>query len=333
MEPNAKRQKLRQTTLLFKPASASSTRNNTSPVNDINDPANYISKKLSDDDKLSFLKSKSDLPHNFECPVTAGRKFKSSWMQQRPWLRYSITKDRAFCADCICFGGKKNIPGNTSCSSNLSPFVSCGFSNWKKATGKDNYIDQHMLSEAHQTAEEMAHCFLATSQPGKDIVAKLSKLLSEQQIRTKKGLLSIIDVIIKLAMRGAPLRGNWVKKTGEENGNFIFFVNWKSEFDKDLKDHLEHASKNAKFTSPRIQNEIISLCESIIRERVIATVQTYWSVMADETTDVSAMEQMSICIRFVNSNMEVCEEFLGFVKLTKMDAQSVFDVLIPTLKG
>ena len=55
--------------------------------------------------------------------------------------------------------------------------------------------------------------------------------------------------------------------------------------------------------------------------------------MADETTDVSATKQMSICIRFVNSNMEVCEEFLGFVKLTKMDAQSVFDVLIPTLEG
>lgn len=152
----------------------------TSPVNDINDPANYISKKLSDDDKLSFLKSKSDLPHNFECPITAGRKFKSSWMQHRPWLKYSITKDRAFCAYCICFGGKKN----------LSPFVLCGFSNWKKATGKDNYIDQHMLSEAHQTAEEMAHCFLATCQPGKDIVAKLSKQKSEQQIRTKKRIIT-----------------------------------------------------------------------------------------------------------------------------------------------
>ena len=79
-------------------------------------------------------------------------------------------------------------------------------------------------------------------------------------------------------MRGAPLRGNCVKKSGEENGNFIFFLNWKSEFDKDLEDHLKHAPGNANFTSPRIQNEIISLCESIIREKIIATVQTYWSV-------------------------------------------------------
>ena len=114
----------------------------------------------------------------------------------------------------------------------------------------------------------MVYCFLSTRQPAKDIVARLSKQKSEQQIRTKKGLLSIIDVIIKLAMQGAPLRGNWVKKTGEENENLIFFLNRKSEFDKDLEDHLKHAPGNAKFTLPRIQNEIISLCESITREKI-----------------------------------------------------------------
>jgi hypothetical protein len=62
-------------------------------------------------------------------------------------------------------------------------------------------------------------------------------------------------------------------------------------------------------------------------------IQTYGSLMADETTDAYTTEQMSICIRFVNNELEVCEEFLGFVKLTKMDAQSVYGVLIPTLEG
>ena len=256
-------------------------------------------------------------------------------MQNRPWLRYSIAKDKAFCAYCICFGGNNNISG-ASCASHLSPFVSSGFGKWKKATGKklkDNYLDQHMLSETHKTAEEMVCYFLKTRQPGTDIVARLSKQKAEQQVRAKKGLLSIIDIIIRLGMRGVALRGNWVKKDGKENGNFFFFLNWKAEFDRDLKDHLQYGQKNAKFTSPRIQNEIISQCESIIRERVIATIPTYWSVMADETTDVSSTEQMSICIRFVNKELEVCEEFLGFVKLIKMDAQSIFNVLIPTLEG
>ena len=157
-----------------------------SSVHDINDPATYIFKKLSDDGKLSLLKSKSVLLHNFECAVTAGRKLKSSWMQHRAWLWCSITKDKAICAYCIGFGGTKNIPGAFSYSTNLPPFVSSGFSNWKKATGKNNYIDQHMLSEAHQTAEEMVHCFFTMRKPGKDIVARLSKQKSEQQIVTKK---------------------------------------------------------------------------------------------------------------------------------------------------
>ena len=38
--------------------------------------------------------------------------------------------------------------------------------------------------------------------------------------------------------------------------------------------------------------------------------------MADETEDVSNMEQVSICARFVH-NCEVHEEFLGFVAVPK----------------
>ena len=37
--------------------------------------------------------------------------------------------------------------------------------------------------------------------------------------------------------------------------------------------------------------------------------------MADEATDVSTVEQVSICIRYVcvrDEELDVCEEFLGF---------------------
>ena len=53
--------------------------------------------------------------------------------------------------------------------------------------------------------------------------------------------------------------------------------------------------------------------------------------MADETQDCSDVEQLSICARFVNKNCEVCEEFLGFLKLTNLDAgtiaRNIFDAL------
>jgi hypothetical protein len=58
---------------------------------------------------------------------------------------------------------------------------------------------------------------------------------------------------------------------------------------------------------------------------------SYWSVMADETEDISSMEQISICARFV-SNCEVYEEFLGFINIAKMDAQTIADALLSTLQ-
>ena len=53
--------------------------------------------------------------------------------------------------------------------------------------------------------------------------------------------------------------------------------------------------------------------------------------MADETEDVSNMEQVSICAQFVH-NCEVHEEFLGFVAVPKMDAQTIADALLSTLQ-
>ena len=40
-----------------------------------------------------------------------------------------------------------------------------------------------------------------------------------------------------------------------------FFVDWKAKYDSDLADHSGFAKNAAKYTSPQIQNETISLCE------------------------------------------------------------------------
>ena len=51
------------------------------------------------------------------------------------------------------------------------------------------------------------------------MMARETKL---EQIRTKKGILSIIDVVIALGMRGIAFRGNWDEVTKAEDGNFLF---------------------------------------------------------------------------------------------------------------
>ncbi len=51
-------------------------------------------------------------------------------------------------------------------------------------------------------------------------------------------------------------------------------------------------------------------------------------VLADETQDCSTTEQLSICVRYVSNVGEVCEDFIGFIKLEKMDAQGIADTVL-----
>lgn len=49
--------------------------------------------------------------------------------------------------------------------------------------------------------------------------------------------------------------------------------------------------------------------------------------MADETTDASTKEQVSVCIRYIRRNslhkLEVCEEFLGFCSVPVTNAETI----------
>ena len=103
-------------------------------------------------------------------------------------------------------------------------------------------------------------------------------------------------------------------------------------FHKDLKEHMEHAPDNARCTSPKTHNEIISLCEEAIRERIMSSIPKYWSLIADETQDCSTTEQVSICTRYISSVGDTCEDFMGFIKIKKMDAQSIADALLSTIQ-
>ena len=161
--------------------------------------------------------------------------------------------------------------------------------------------------------------------------AQLNKQVAEQNQRIKKGVLSVIDVVIALGQRGIAFRGNWDKDKKTEDGNFNFFVEWKAKYDSDLRDHLNNAPRNAKYTSPVIQNKIISLCEKSIRNPIITDIPKFWSVMADETQDCSSTEQVSLCIRFIDKEYDVREEFLGFVAVKEMDAATIAEAILGSL--
>ena len=55
--------------------------------------------------------------------------------------------------------------------------------------------------------------------------------------------------------------------------------------------------------------------------------------MADDTTDVSVTEQLSICIRYVDTNTyQIRGEFLDFVKLTELHSEQIADSIMKSLE-
>ena len=55
------------------------------------------------------------------------------------------------------------------------------------------------------------------------VSAKITEQVAEDQMHRRKGILSIIDLIIALGQRCIAFRRNWDPNQNEENGNFSFF--------------------------------------------------------------------------------------------------------------
>ena len=67
-----------------------------------------------------------------------------------------------------------------------------------------------------------------------------------------------------------------------------------------------------------------------IKDNILDDVRSarWFVVIIDECTDVSTLEQMCMCFRFVDESKhhqpEIREEFVGFVKLQKTDADTIY---------
>lgn len=205
-------------------------------------------------------------------------------------------------------------------------FQTEGFMDWKNA------VSNHEKTPGHMTASTLAENFLSlTKGQMENIRSVISKIYSDKVEKNRKTLLSILDVVINLEQRNVAFRGNW-KGDSED---FIHFSQWKSHFDDVLSQHLETAPGNAKYLSPIIQNEMISCCGDEIRDCIVRRIQKskYFSVLADETADISGTEQLSICIHYVSESdhFEIHKDFLGFCPLLKQDSESLTKAIIQQL--
>ena len=87
------------------------------------------------------------------------------------------------------------------------------------------------------------------------------------------------------------------------------------------------------YTSPDIQNEVIKLMGHQVLRDIAGDLQksSFLTVMADETTDTSNHEQVTLVLRHVTKELEVHEEFVGLYHTASIDAVTLTTVIKDSL--
>ncbi|CAG9571742.1 unnamed protein product [Danaus chrysippus] len=238
------------------------------------------------------------------------RKFNHSWLEMyKPWLVYSKKLKGAFCLFCVLFPPKvaRGVQGSLI----VRPFT--------KYKDIHIYCKAHVDTQWHRESSASANSF-SNIKTNVQVALQIGreKIIDDN----RNALLPIISTIVFCGTHDLPLRGK-----EKDDGVFQDLLQLKIKSgDEILRQHLEKGQKNAQYTSPKIQNEILNICGILIREKLVDNIRvaSAFSILADESADISGKEQLAIGLRYYDQKEKnVKEEFMGFVELEKMDAQTI----------
>ncbi|XP_021769731.1 zinc finger MYM-type protein 1-like [Chenopodium quinoa] len=134
--------------------------------------------------------------------------------------------------------------------------------------------------------------------------------------------------------QGLAFRGHDESDESYNRGNFLELLKWLGEKVEEERQHtLENAPKNCQMIAPSIQKDIINCCAKETTRCTIEEVgDDYFAILADESSDVSQKEQLSLVLRFVNRDSgKVMERFFGIVHVGNTTALTLKDAIMSLL--
>ena len=269
--------------------------------------------------KLKLIKQAPDDKFHYPTKFMHGcnRRFKPEWTQSHSWLHYSPSEDGVYCKACVLFA-----PADVK-QQKLGSLVNKPFSVWTK---QSSFFNCHEPLAYHQDSMTRMAAFKESCKcPVRNVATMLNKAHEEQVSRNAQVIKSLLKCV----------SCDSTALDASNMGNFIELVRFRAENDDVLRTYLETAPSNALYTSKTIQNEMIDAIGSAIEDQIIHKIQTakFFTILADEVTDCSNLEQVSIVIRFVDSDKNIREDFLGFVTVERITGEALATALLSWLES
>ena len=244
------------------------------------------------------------------------RSFQASWYESYKWLVLCTSRLKAFCFYCR-FLTSRGL--NTFSSKADGAFSIEGFSNWKKALEK---FADHERCQAHKEACIKFNAIMKQ----KSVDEQLKLVAQKEQIERRQMFLTLLSSLRYLLRQGLAVRGHG----DDSEGNLSQLLKARAEDSIALQKWI----KTGSYQSPEVLNELTNTIGAEVLREVLNGIKSsrWFSIIGDETRDISNSEQLSISIRWVDKDYSIHEDFIGMFKVPKTDAEmlslAIEDVLV-----
>ena len=133
------------------------------------------------------------------------------------------------------------------------------------------------------------------------IQSVLVKQSNQDKIEYWVQLNAIVDCIRFLLCRGLAFRGYDESQGSSDKRNFFELLQFLGDHNESINELLQKAPKNCKFTHHDIQKDIVNEIAHETSKSIIKDLDNgFFSILVDESRDISVKEQMALVFRYVN---------------------------------
>ena len=262
------------------------------------------------------------------------RDFQKEWYNKNPWLQFDETSKSATCFACIKFGKD----------------TSWKFTTWKNS----NALGRHSESSSHKNAMTKWISFLSAKKSNTSVLKQINSQHIQQVAENRAYAKSIFETVAFLAKQGLAFRGdaenreNLTQLYEKNRGNFLELLCLRSQDSPILKQKLPEPVKNLNvkgrghgwLTSDKSQNEMVQILQDAIVTGIIEELKSgatddgeyFYSVIVDESSDMSNHEQFSLSLSSVNKEGKKSEDFVKLIKVPRTDGEYLFETLVKNLE-